>query len=67
MYALCVTKEPKTGKTSARLTTTGRALMDAISIKLGVSDAAVIEMTLREYAERHGIQPLYTEPAKKDA
>jgi hypothetical protein len=61
-----MTKEPKTGKTSARLTTTCRNLMDAIAIKLGVSDAAIIEMAIREYAERHGITPLRTGEEKPE-
>jgi hypothetical protein len=39
--------------------------MDGISVKLGVSDAAVIEMAVREYAERHNIKPLYYEEGQE--
>lgn len=66
MYSLVMQKEAKTGRMSARLTTTCRALMDGISAKLGISDAAIIEIAIREYAERHSVAPIYrSEPPKE--
>jgi hypothetical protein len=66
MYSFVMPKEPKTGRMSARLTTTCRALMDGISAKLGISDAAVIEIAVREYAERHNVKPLYQPESKEE-
>ncbi len=49
---------------SVRMSDTGRALLDLFQDRLGLTQAGVVELALREMAERKGI-PL-PEPAKAD-
>jgi hypothetical protein len=59
VHIVSVRKEKKTERMAARLTPTAKGLMNAISQKMGVSDGDVLEIVLRDYAERHGIKPVY--------
>lgn len=47
----------KTSKTtSLRLTEEGKRLLDAMALKLGVTQAAIFELALRNLAEWAGVQ-----------
>jgi len=46
---------PKAARVAARLTDSGKSLLVATAEKLGVSESAIIEMAIREYAEKRGI------------
>jgi predicted DNA-binding protein len=41
---------------SIRLSAEGRRLLDALSARLGISRTAVLELIIRETAERKGIE-----------
>jgi hypothetical protein len=58
-HIVSVRKEKKTERMAARLTVTAKGIMNAISQKMGVSDGDVLEIVLRDYAERNGIKPVY--------
>ena len=43
-------------QTSLRLSAEGRALQEALARKLGLSLTAIVEMAIRELAERKGVK-----------
>lgn len=59
-------KELKTERMAARLTRTGKGIMNAIAQKMGVSDGDVLEIVLRDYAARYNIEPIYWDDAPKE-
>jgi predicted transcriptional regulator len=46
----------KTEQTNVRLSATAKRLLQALAQKLGVSQAAVLEMAIRKFAESESIQ-----------
>lgn len=53
MYTYCMLKP---NPVSTRLSETGRRILDALKAKKGVTGTAVIEMAIREMAEREGVK-----------
>lgn len=45
-------------KTSVQLTLEAKGLLVALAKQLGVSQSAILELAIREKAERHGLQRL---------
>ncbi len=66
-HIVSMRKEKKTERMAARRTVTAKGIMNAISQKMGVSDGDVLEIVLRDYAERNGIKPLYWESPESEA
>ena len=62
MYAQIMTRPRKTEQFAARLTDEGAALLVESARRKGVTRAAIVEMAIREYAEKRGISP---DPASK--
>lgn len=58
-YGLGMRRKAKTERVSARVTRHCRGLLNAVMQKLGISESNVLELAMREYAERHGIEPVY--------
>ena len=54
-------RTPKVARVSARVTAECRGLIDALMQKTGLGEGPVLEIVLRDYAERHSVEPLYWE------
>jgi hypothetical protein len=60
VYVQAVSRRvPKTARVSARVTAECRGLVDALMQQTGLSEGSVLEIVFREYASRHGTQPIY--------
>lgn len=58
MYSVQVPKQTtKEARIAARITANGKALLAAAANQLGVSESAIIEMAVREFAEKRNIKP----------
>lgn len=60
--AIMARMAPKEYQVTARITGIARDILAAGVAKFGVSQAAIIEMALREFADRHGIRPASVPP-----
>ena len=56
-YTPVVAAPAKKHRLQSRITDACRALIDALMENYGISEAAVVEQAVREYAEKRGIKP----------
>lgn len=54
-YSDLMTRPAKSERVAARLTEEAKRLLETLSMRLGVSESSMIEMAIREYAERRGL------------
>jgi hypothetical protein len=65
MYVAIVRKEKRVGRVGARVTRQCRGIINAIMQRYNFSEGDVMEMVYRDYAERHGIKPVYWDEAEE--
>ena len=61
------TSNPKTGRFEFKISDTGKKLLAASAADQGISQAAVIEIAIREFAEKRGIKPPAAAPPDRTA
>ena len=66
MYAPRVRKDKKEARVGARVTRYCRGVINALMQKYNMSEGEVMEFVFRDYAERHGTQPIYWDEAKEE-
>ena len=55
---LAVNRPPKPFRLASRITADCKALLEALIRRYGISESAIIEQAVREYAESRGIKPV---------
>jgi len=61
-YYVAMSRTHKPYRTSSRITEDCRRLIDLLMAKFGLSESSVIELAIREYAEKRGVEASRREP-----
>jgi len=54
-YSAVMARPAKSERVAARLTVEAKHILEALAVRLGVSESSLIEMSIREFAERRGL------------
>jgi hypothetical protein len=57
-----VSRQPKPFRLASRITADCKALLEALMARYGISEAAILEQAVREYAEKRGITATVEKP-----
>lgn len=56
-YSMRVARTPKPHRLATRITTDCRSIIDQAMQKFGFNEGSVVELAIREFAEKRGISP----------